>query len=182
MSALDLTIDTAERALLERLDWLANQPSAQVAIGPVVARVERMLLDDPAVVLAWEPVPLELYQAAMPPGILSSWVFILRAGATTGAERHPNSHQRVMSYAGAGDLQTGGDGHWQSHPLLSDTNAPFERRWLSIPPHIWHQAVVGQANWVVVSFHTVLAQELTEERPDTSHAEAIRQQTYVNEK
>jgi hypothetical protein len=57
----------------------------------------------PEDVLAWEPIPLDLYKVPLPKAIHSSWVFILRANTVSGAERHPNSHQRMMSYRGTGD-------------------------------------------------------------------------------
>jgi hypothetical protein len=56
-------------------------------------------------VMAWEPIPLSIYGNALPAMIRSIWVFILRAGTNTGAERHPNSHQRMMSFEGSGDMQ-----------------------------------------------------------------------------
>jgi hypothetical protein len=115
----------------------------------------------------------------LPPFIRSSWVFILRAGATTGAERHPNSHQRVMSFRGKGDLQTGGEGKWQSHHLNSNRDEDMEQRWLSIPTNVWHQADVSDVDWVVVSFHTVPAEELIEERPDKTDASRTQQRKYV---
>ena len=55
--------------------------------------------------MAWEPIPLTIYGGAVPDAIKSSWVFVLRASANTGAERHPNSHQRMMSFQGSGDMQ-----------------------------------------------------------------------------
>jgi len=129
--------------------------------------------------IAWEPIPLSVFGEALPVAIRSSWVFILRAGAITGAERHPNSHQRMMSYRATGDLQTGGEGKWQSNPLVSDPAASMEKRWISVPPNVWHQAAVSDRDWVVVSFHTVQAQELIEERPAAEDAGRTRQRHYV---
>ncbi len=115
----------------------------------------------------------------MPAGIRSAWVFILRVGANTGAERHPNSHQRMMSFDGTGDLQVGGEGNWESNILVCESKAPLERRWISIPPNVWHQPVVpNEADWVVVSFHTVPADELIEERPDDGGA-GTKQMRYL---
>ena len=116
----------------------------------------------------------------LPPEIRSAWVFVLRAGADTGAERHPNSHQRMMSFEGCGDLQTGEPGKWQSNVLVSDPNAPLERRWISIPTNVWHRPVIdAEADWAVVSFHTVPAEELIEERPDESREAGTRQMKYL---
>jgi hypothetical protein len=130
--------------------------------------------------MAWEPLPLSIYGESLPSFIRSSWVFILRAHTTTGAERHPNSQQRMMSYANVGDMQTGGPGRWRSNPLVSDPTADLERRWISIPVNVWHQCVVPVgANWVVVSFHTVPAEELIEERPDDHDIGRTQQKTYL---
>src|SRR5262245_42027761 len=111
--------------------------------------------------------------------ILSSWVFVLRAGTTSGAERHPNSHQRVMSYRGTADLQTGNGERWVSNILSSERAALLEERWLSIPIHVWHKPVMSAHNWVVVSFHTALERELIEERGDPAAEEGTRRRTYL---
>jgi hypothetical protein len=64
-------------------------------------------------------------------------------------------------------LQTGGEGNWVSHQLASGEEADLERRWISVPPNVWHQSVVPDQNdWVVVSFHTVPDHALIEERLD----------------
>ena len=134
-------------------------------VASVVPPLERQLNEDPNAIMAWEPIPLELF-GALPPTIRSAWVFILRQGTTTGAERHPNSHQRMNSYRGNADFPEMHDGKWVSHPLTSDRSRPIAERWASIPPNVWHQGIIGPGeHWVVVSFHTVLAEELIEERP-----------------
>jgi hypothetical protein len=86
-----------------------------------------------------------------------------------------------MSLQGAGDLQTGGEGQWSSNPLVSTRGTEMERRWLSIPVNVWHQAVVPDADWVVVSFHTVPAEELIEERPDPSDVVLTQQRRYLSD-
>jgi len=103
----------------------------------------------------------------------------------TGAECHPNSHQRMMSFEGAGDMQVraGLESSWQSNVLGNDPKAPLERRWVSIPQNIWHQPVVPKgADWVVVSFHTIPAEELIEERPDLGSAVGTKQMVYLSKK
>lgn len=114
--------------------------------------------------LAWRPVPIDTYQN-LPDDIASSWVFALRADCTSGAERHPNSTQRFISYRGSADMQLWNGQSWTSNVLSSEADAPFERRWLSIPRNVWHKPVMGTGNWVVVSFHTAPDDELIEERP-----------------
>ncbi len=168
-----------ERLLLESLDALLQSDAVRAGINPIVDRVERKLAQDHAAAMAWEPIPLSIYGESLPAFVRSSWVFTLRARATTGAERHPNSCQRMMSFRGTGDLQTGGEGHWKSNLLISNREADLERRWVAIPPNVWHQAVVPDADWAVVSFHTVPAEELIEERPDAADIHRTRQRRYI---
>jgi hypothetical protein len=77
-------------------------------------------------------------------------------------------------------MQTGGEGRWQSNVLVSEPDADLGRRWISIPANVWHQVVVPDGeDWVVVSFHTVPAHELIEERPDAAEAGRTHQRHYV---
>jgi hypothetical protein len=86
----------------------------------------------------------------------------------------------MMSFEGSGDMQTGKPGRWQSNVLVSDPDAPLERRWISIPTNVWHRPVINAAaDWAVVSFHTVPAEELVEERPDESGERGTSQMTYL---
>ena len=164
--------------MLETLDRALREPAVRPVIEAIAARVKRRLESNPDASLAWEPVPLEAYGRQLGEGIQSSWVFVLRAGTTSGAERHPNSHQRVMSYRGQADMQTWEEGKWQSNVLLSDPVAPLEQRWLSIPVNVWHRPVMGADDWVVVSFHTVRDVELIEELGGPEAQGALRSETY----
>lgn len=181
MVNMNLKMDKEELKILQILDVITRQESVSAMIDSVVLQVERKLSRDFEALLAWEPVPLAAYGKRLPNMIRSSWVFVLRAQANTGAERHPNSHQRMMSYRGSGDLQIWTGERWCSNPLVSDSKARIENRWISIPPNMWHQAVVPKENWVVVSFHTVPEDELIEERPDASDTELTRQRRYLDE-
>src|SRR5262249_47394920 len=153
-----------ERACLESIDAVLRSEAVRSHIRPVVERVRAELARKKEAVMTWEPLPLTVFGGALPGEIQSAWVFVLRAGADTGAERHPNSHQRMMSFEGSGDMKTGEQEQWQSNMLISRNEAPMERRWISIPQNIWHRPVVGPNDWVVVSFHTVPAEELIEEK------------------
>ena len=169
-----------ERSRLETLDTALRSESVRENIRSIVVRVREQLARRTDALMSWEPFPLDVLATRLPPEIRSAWVFVLRAGADTGAERHPNSHQRMMSFEGSGDLQTGEPGNWQSNILVSDSNAPLERRWISIPTNMWHRPVIDAAtDWVVVSFHTVPAEELIEERPDDSRDAGTRQMKYL---
>ncbi len=171
-----------ERAILEVLDDLVGQSEVRQELDRVGSRLEEKLEADRSSLLVWEPVDLSLYGGPVPDGIRSSWVFVLRAKTGSGAERHPNSIQRVMSFKGSADLQTQVGEQpgetWTSNHLVSRPTAALEDRWLSIPRGVWHQGVMGCENWVVVSFHTALAQDLIEERPASQRGETL-QRTYI---
>ena len=177
-----MRIAADERAILEALDALVGQSEVRQALDRIGSRLEQKLEADRSSLLAWEPVDLSLYGGPVPDGIRSSWVFVLRAKTDSGAERHPNSIQRVMSFRGSADLQTQVGEQpgpiWTSNHLVSQPTAPLEDRWLSIPCGVWHQGVMSGGNWVVVSFHTALAQDLIEERPASRRGETL-QRTYI---
>ena len=151
--------------ILTALDAAVADPRLAQHVARVVPTLELRLRLNPDASMAWEPIPLDTF-GPLPADIRSSWIFVLRKGVTTGAERHPNSHQRMMSYRGSADFPEVHDGNWQSHRLTSDRSRPIRERWASIPPYTWHQAIVDpDDHWVVVSFHTVEAADLVEERP-----------------
>ena len=175
-----------ERSLLETLDAIVGSKEIRAQIYPIVERVRTELARNEKAQMTWEPISLAIYSGALPSGIRSSWVFVLRGGATTGAERHPNSHQRMMSFEATGDLQVraglvdGSEDQWRSNLLVSEPDAPLEQRWISIPRNVWHQVVVPEGpDWVVVSFHTVPAEHLIEERPDSDDPAGTKQMQYL---
>ncbi len=155
---------SSEREILETLDRAVRAPRAEALLSELAGAISAILKSDPAARLAWRSVPLETYEV-LPEGIASSWVFVLKAHCSSGAERHPNSIQRVMSYRGQADMRTWNGKAWVSNVLKSDSAEPLENRWLSIPANVWHRPVMGDGDWVVVSFHTASDQELIEELP-----------------
>jgi hypothetical protein len=176
-------ITPEERSRLESIDMVLRSENVREKIRPIVERVRAELAGKKEALMTWEPIPLAAFGGALPAEIRSAWVFVLRAAADTGAERHPNSHQRMMSFEGSGHMQTGEPGQWQSNVLVSNPELPLERRWISLPPNVWHRPVVGaDADWTVVSFHTVVADELIEERPDDSSKDGTRQMKYLARK
>jgi hypothetical protein len=168
-----------ESQILQMLDAAVGCESITRRIDAMIPGIVRRLRENPHDLLAWEVVPLDWYTLPLPDGIRSSWVFLLRARVDTGAERHPNSQQRMMSYRGSGDFQTRTTGDWVSHPLSSERDAPLLTRWISIPPNVWHRGIVAAEDWVVVSFHTAEEQDLIEERPAADGSDALRQEKYA---
>jgi hypothetical protein len=169
-----------QQKILLTLDEIVRQKSVRAVIDSLIPRVEQKLKADSEALLAWESVPMDTYGEGLPDMIRSSWVFIIRALTNSGAERHPNSHQYMMSYRGSGDLQVMIGERWNSNLLVSDSGIEINNKWISIPPNNWHQVVTSKEKWIVVSFHTVLENELIEERPDPSDNRLIRQRFYLN--
>jgi hypothetical protein len=152
-----------EDKLLERLDRAVRASRVADTIERTTLELGALLTKDPRARLAWPTVPLNVY-GHLPDEIASSWVFVLRANSISGAERHPNSIQRVMSYRGSADLQTWDGRAWESHCLSSSFDKSIDERWLSIPTNVWHRPIMNDTDWTVVSFHTAAPETLIEER------------------
>ena len=177
-----------ERAILGKLDELIKRPEAVKLVQRAIRSASQKLSTDAGAPLAWEPIPIRVYGPELPQMIKSSWVFILRSRCVTGAERHPNSHQRMASYTGSGDFQvsfqtvsqTDRRPVWESNHLSSEPERDLRQRWVSIPPNTWHQAITGEQDWVVVSFHTAPEKELIEERLDSEDTLTTHKRTYLD--
>ncbi len=167
-----------EKKTILILDSVLKPKFIRRKIDAIAKRVEQKLIENSRSDLAWESVPLDAYTTKLPDIIRSSWVFAVRAGVNTGAERHPNSHQYMMSYKGRGDLQIWIEEDWMSNPLVRVLSDPIENRWVSVPPNVWHRAIGFEENWIVVSFHTASPDELIEERPDPDDDKKNRQRYY----
>lgn len=161
------------------LDNVLKPKSIRKKIDTIAKRVEQKLKEETKSDLAWESVPLVTYRADLPETIRSSWVFAVRALVNTGAERHPNSHQFMVSYKNTGDLQIRIEDNWKSNHLVSTFNDPIGKRWVSVSPNVWHRAIGFEENWIVVSFHTASAGELIEERPGADDEKGMSQRLYV---
>ncbi|HWH90474.1 MAG TPA: hypothetical protein VNV64_01635 [Candidatus Binatia bacterium] len=169
-----------ERTRLESIEIVLRSDTVREQIRPIIERVRAELTRKNEALMTWEPIPLTVFGRALPREIRSAWVFVLRAGADTGAERHPNSHQRMMTFEGSGDMRTEEGDQWQSNVLVSNPEASVEQRWISIPQNVWHRPVVGaEADWTVVSFHTVPAEELIEEKQDENSQDGTKQMKYL---
>jgi hypothetical protein len=138
--------------LLPALNDLVHTSLAMTTVAETLRRVTQQLAASGAL-MAWEVVSPDAFGEGLPTNIRSCWIFVIRAGATTGAERHPNSHQRSFSLIGGGTFEVRGGSLWRSHPLESTGRASVEQRWVSIPPSTWHRLVVGTEPWGMLSFH-----------------------------
>ena len=133
-------------ALLPRLNELVHTSLAMTTVAETLRRVTQQLAASGAL-MAWEVVPRDDFGEGLPRSIRSCWIFVIRAGATTGAERHPNSHQRSFSLIGSGTFELRDGPEWRSHPLASAERANLEQRWVSIPASTWHRLLVGSEPW-----------------------------------
>jgi len=107
-----------ERALLQQLDKVVQAEEVRSQILPIVTRVREDLARKPDALMTWEPIGLETFGENLPPAIQSGWIFVPRAGADTGAEGHPNSHQRMMTFTGTGDMKIDAKGTTKWRPNL----------------------------------------------------------------
>ena len=160
------------------LSHLVNSFRESDAIAPVLARVERALLSHPDQPQAWEPLSVSALPFSIPEGIRSCWVFILRAGASFGAERHPNSHQRTVALSGDALFEFLVDDSWSQLPIRASTDEMDSASAISIPPSVWHRITIGEANFVSMSFHTVLAEQLIEVTPVGEDLSVTTQRLY----
>ena len=154
----------AQDVMLRALDEIVHSDVVKATVAETLVRVLQQLEASDGL-MAWEVVPIAALGPGLPKGIRSCWIFVVRAAATTGAERHPNSHQRSFSLIGSGTFDVLDGANWCSHPLTSTDHDSVEQRWISIPPSTWHRLFVGSAAWGMLSFHTVAAEELIEETP-----------------
>ena len=161
-------MDVAQDPVLRELNEIVRIDAVAATVEEVVRRVGHQL-HTTAGLMAWEVVSLDTFRSVLPESIRSCWIFVIRAGAATGAERHPNSHQRSFSLIGEGTFELRAGAEWRAHSLASTGPASMERRWVSIPPATWHRLVVGSEPWGMLSFHTVAPEELIEEMPVDAH-------------
>ncbi len=146
------TADPVRTALLTA----ARRPAVAARVAELVRKLERQLDADPATPMTWEPVPLATLEQPLPPEIASCWVFVLRALTELPAERHSNSHQRSLGLKGSGRFELRADGRWVPTAIA-------EGAWGSAPTGMWHRWFAGPQGLALLSFHTVVAEELMEE-------------------
>ena len=170
-SELDLT--TQLGSTLHALDALIEgELRLQIAEAVDVARRMLATSREP---FGWRFI--DLGPRDLPDGIRSGAVFVLPAGTTPPGHHHPNSiqHMRVLAGRAVVMLQSR-ESTAQRDPVRYGVGK--ERPWLVIPRGVVHQfEVLPEAELVVLSFHTVLEEDLLEvsaagERTYTDPAEA----------
>jgi len=169
-------MDAAPDPIVARLSAVIQTQGIAARLHDAVQRVQQRLHESDGP-MAWEIVPLGLFRGALPEIVRSCWIFVIRPAASTGAERHPNSHQRSCSLLGGGTFELYDGTVWRPHELTSGTEEEVGQHWVSIPPATWHRLRVGSATWGMVSFHTVAAEDLIEENPrDPDRLDGLMQQ------
>ena len=157
-----------EPEILDHLRHAIDGAMRETALPAIVTDAQTRLREQSDLQMTWASIPLTVYRD-LPADVKSAWVFVLRGGISTGAERHPNSRQRMVSYAGTGDMWTWDDSRWRSNVLPAKSGDSSSA--LSIPPNVWHRPVTPPGpDWTVLSFHTASDDQLIEERPqDDEH-------------
>jgi len=159
-------MDHREKGFLKKIEALIDGEKARVAVHKAVQETKSMLDADPERLTAAVQVMLSVFGDGLPSEIKSCRVFALRAGLKSRTECHPNSHQRVLSLAGTGEIRVFDDPKPVTVFLKGDRDGPIEQRWGSLKENIWHQPVAGPEDWVVLTFHTASEAELIDEFKD----------------
>ncbi len=156
-------MDQREQAFLRKLEGVLENQPARIAIDAAISEAKRQLDADRQRRAGSVQVPLSDCGQSLPSSIKSCRVFVLRAGSEFQTERHPNSHQRVLSLEGTGKIRVFDKLRPRDVSLGSDMHGPLELRWASLSENIWHQPVSGNEDWVVLTFHTASEMELIDE-------------------
>ena len=164
-----------EARIMRQIADLIHAPATRTRLLEHAAQLRRDLEADPAAKSTAAAIPLETYGAAVPTGIGSSWVFVLRADHDHPAERHPNSVQRMFALDSPGAMEVWTDEAWLLCPLSEARDDPG----LSIPAYAWHRPARLPAMWGVVSFHTVAAADLIEEVGDPASGTTFASRHYL---
>ena len=82
MQAAEQSTSARETRTLEILDALVQEPAVRRELDAIVDRLEARLAAERSELLVWKPIPLSLYGVTVPPGIQSSWVFVLTMVST----------------------------------------------------------------------------------------------------
>ena len=140
------------------MDDLVTETLHRAQIERACDGCEAELLLRPELGMSYQVVNPRLEFAGPAAALRSLWVFAFRPHASSDKHKHSNSTQYTRTWRGSGRMRIG------HSELLTD--ALFEdpaRDWMEIPPGVFHQGIAEASGWCVVSFHTVVAEELQDE-------------------
>ena len=161
--------------ILHQLSGLLLNQEVTARLAPMFSRLDQTGNRELPQVL--KPLDLDIFGPALPDSIKSCWLFVLRAAAVFGAERHPNSHQRSFALQGSAFFEVFKDGRWAAAPIDS-AGSEVETRSISIPQGVWHRIKIGSEHFASLSFHTVPASQLIEETPVENDLSVTKQRLY----
>lgn len=153
--------------LLEALDQVVRNHLETSFFLDGLAEVETLLAADGE--KAFVPFPVGAFHG-LPREVRLVRLFGLQAGALGPRERHPNSHQRVVSLVGIGQIRVWTVEETASviHALHSDCDGTLCNRWSSVPSGLWHQPSAGPgAPWIALALHTAGEGVLIDEYDDS---------------
>lgn len=158
-----------------RIQKLANLVDGWRKVSPVRAIVDeltRRVMTGKEPFLGM-PLPDELVHGRMPPGIESAWIFVLRPKTKSPPHKHPISTQHMAVIGGNGAFEIG-----KKRDYLQPFDPAFPVKSVYvIPPNTPHSFDPGHEPLVLMSFHTVPADQLVE-----IEVESGRRRKYVEEK
>ncbi|MBI3591043.1 MAG: hypothetical protein HY094_06685 [Candidatus Melainabacteria bacterium] len=152
-----MVINIEDKTILEALDQIIKDPKIMKFLIPLVeeARNEKCFP-------VTKNVPLSLFEQKLPKQINLCRIFILPANTTSKIERHTNSFQRTVTVVGSGETKILNNNIWVSN-VRTARGKTIEERWLSVPENTWHQPISGTEDWITITFHTALENEIIDE-------------------
>jgi hypothetical protein len=149
-------------AIIQELDRIVLRHERAGRFNVILIQLLDTLQRSPQAPQAWQPLPQDFFDAKLPEGIRSGWIFALRGGGKFPNERHPNSWQRSIAIRGVALFETYENDAWVKRPIRG-AGETITQRSVSIPENVWHRIAIGPETFVSLSFHTVPANELIEE-------------------
>jgi hypothetical protein len=169
LRAQEVDVTGSEIEALGLLRHAARDPQMHRFLSGAAHALRQVLAENARLNSAQAFIPLDLYQRALSADVLSCWVFVLRRNHKYGAERHPNSIQRMFALDGAGAMELWEHGHWRRH----DFEAGRSDDGLSIPAQVWHRTAMLADVWAALVFHTAPAMELIDEVGDPAESQVF---------
>lgn len=130
-------------------------------------------IDQSQEAFVWSVIDLSSIEPALPEGIRSSWIFVLKKDVSSGCHYHPNSIQHMVMIKGQGMSKVAGK---HSRLVQFGSNESIADKWLVIGKGVPHEFFPEKENMVVVSFHTCEASELEEVDCETGEKRAYERE------